>query len=52
MWRYDSPKGTEIHTCQPIGVDKVLFLQNQSDVAIVKLYNKVTAKYEIEKERK
>jgi hypothetical protein len=42
VWRYDSPKGTEIHTCQPIGVDKVLFLQNQSDVAIVKLYNKVT----------
>ena len=28
VWRYDSPKGTEIHTCQPIGVDKVLFLQN------------------------
>ncbi|UFH57555.1 hypothetical protein [Spirosoma sp. KNUC1025] len=50
VWRYDSPKGTEIHTCQPIGVDKVLFLQNQSDVAIVKLYNKVTGKYEIEKE--
>ncbi|MFD2933839.1 peptidase associated/transthyretin-like domain-containing protein [Spirosoma flavum] len=52
VWRYDSPKGTEIHTCQPIGVDKVLFLQNQSDVAIVKLYNKVTGKYEIEKELK
>ncbi|AUD03254.1 hypothetical protein CWM47_16275 [Spirosoma pollinicola] len=52
VWRYDSPKGTEIHTCQPIGVDKVLFLQNQSDVAIVKLYNKVTGKYELEKELK
>lgn len=52
VWRYDCPKGTEIHTCQPIGVDKVLFLQNQSDVAIVKLYNKVTVKYEIEKEVK
>ena len=52
VWHYDSPKGTEIHTCQPIGVDKVLFLQNQTDVAIVKLYNKVTGKYEIEKELK
>ena len=52
VWRYDSPKGTEIHTCQPIGVDKVLFLQNQSDVAVVKLYNKVSGKYEIEKELK
>jgi hypothetical protein len=50
VWRYDSPKGTEIHTCQPIGVDKVLFLQNQDKVAIVKLYNKVTGKYELEKE--
>ncbi|MDB5242538.1 MAG: hypothetical protein JWP57_3163 [Spirosoma sp.] len=50
VWRYDSPKGTEIHTCQPIGIDKVLFLQNQSDVAMVKLYNKVTGKYELEKE--
>ncbi|GAB3953998.1 hypothetical protein GCM10028805_38700 [Spirosoma harenae] len=52
VWRYDSPKGTEIHTCQPIGVDKVLFLQNQSDVAQVKLYNKVTGKFEVEKELK
>lgn len=52
VWRYDSPKGTEIHTCQPIGVDKVLFLQNQSEVAVVKLYNKITGKYEIEKELK
>ena len=50
VWRYDSPKGTEIHTCQPIGVDKVLFLQNKTEVAVVKLYNKVTGKYEIEKE--
>jgi hypothetical protein len=28
LWRYDAPKGTEIHACQPIGPDKVLFLQN------------------------
>jgi hypothetical protein len=28
VWRYDSPKGTEIHCCQPIGLDKVLFVQN------------------------
>lgn len=27
-WRYDAPKGTEIHACQPIGRDKVLFVQN------------------------
>src|SRR3954464_16035891 len=24
IWRYDAPKDTEIHGCQPIGLDKVL----------------------------
>jgi hypothetical protein len=28
VWRYDAPAGTEIHACQPIGLDKVLFIQN------------------------
>ena len=28
IWRYDAPAGTEIHCCQPIGLDKVLFAQN------------------------
>jgi hypothetical protein len=28
VWRYDGPEGTEIHTCQPIGLDKVMFVQN------------------------
>jgi hypothetical protein len=28
VWRYDAPEGTEIHSCQPIGLDKVLFVQN------------------------
>jgi len=28
VWRYDAPAGTEIHTCQPIGLDKVLFIEN------------------------
>ncbi len=28
VWRYDAPDGTEIHTCQPIGQDKVLFIVN------------------------
>ncbi len=27
-WHYDAPAGTEIHTIQPIGLDKVLFIQN------------------------
>jgi len=28
VWRYDAPKGTEVHTCQPIGLDKVMFVLN------------------------
>jgi len=28
VWRYDAPKGTEIHACQPIGLNKVLFIEN------------------------
>ena len=28
VWRYDAPAGTEIHACQPIGLDKVLFIRN------------------------
>lgn len=28
VWRYDAPAGTEIHACQPIGRDKVLFIEN------------------------
>ena len=28
VWRYDAPPGREIHACQPIGLDKVLFIQN------------------------
>jgi hypothetical protein len=28
LWRYNAPSETEIHGCQPIGFDKVLFVQN------------------------
>ena len=28
VWRYDAPPGTEIHTCQPIGRNRVLFVLN------------------------
>lgn len=28
VWHYDAPAGTEIHSCQPIGLDKVLLVQN------------------------
>ncbi|HTR82716.1 MAG TPA: hypothetical protein VMM58_13895 [Bacteroidota bacterium] len=28
LWRFDAPESTEIHCCQPIGLDKVLFIEN------------------------
>ncbi len=28
VWRYDAPEKTEIHACQPIGLDKVLLIEN------------------------
>jgi hypothetical protein len=28
VWHYDAPEGTEIHSAQPIGLDKVLLVRN------------------------
>jgi len=28
IWRFDCPTNTEVHCCQPIGLDKVLFVLN------------------------
>ena len=28
VWHYDPPPGTEVHTCQPIGLEKVFLVQN------------------------
>jgi hypothetical protein len=28
VWHWDAPKGTEIHTIQPIGLDKVMLVEN------------------------
>jgi outer membrane protein assembly factor BamB len=47
LWRYDAPAGTEVHTAQPIGKDRVLFVQN-GDLAKVVVVNIVTGKTERE----
>jgi hypothetical protein len=47
LWNYDAPAGTEIHTAQPIGTDKVLYVQN-GDPAKVVVVNIVTGKTERE----
>jgi hypothetical protein len=47
LWNYDAPAGTEIHTVQPIGKDRVLYVQN-GDPAKVVVVNIVTGKTERE----
>lgn len=46
-WHFDAPAGTEIHTCQPIGLDKVLFVQNGLPPKAI-LLNKTTGAIEME----
>jgi Domain of unknown function (DUF362) len=45
VWNYDAPVNTEIHTAQPIGKDRVVFIQN-GDPAKVAVLNKTTGKME------
>jgi hypothetical protein len=45
VWNYDAPANTEIHTAQPIGADRVVFVQN-GDPAKVVVINKATGKIE------
>lgn len=35
VWSYNAPEGCEIHTIQPIGEDKVLFVQNGMPAKVV-----------------
>ncbi|MDE7420969.1 MAG: hypothetical protein K2N35_12250 [Muribaculaceae bacterium] len=35
VWSYDAPDGCEIHTIQPIGEDKVLFVQNGMPAKVI-----------------
>jgi Mal s 1 allergenic protein-like len=43
IWHYDAPQGSEIHTAQPIGSDKVLFIQN-GNPAFLRVVNIATGK--------
>lgn len=35
LWHYDAPKGTEIHTIQPIGDTHVVFVQNGKPAKVI-----------------
>ncbi len=47
VWHYDAPQGTEIHSCQPIGLDKVLLVQNGLPPKVMVIV-KATGRIEVE----
>ena len=47
VWHYDAPEGTEVHSCQPIGLDRVLLVRNGLPPKLMVL-NKKTGAVEIE----
>jgi hypothetical protein len=48
VWHYDPPAGSEIHTCQPIGLDKVMVGMNQDPNPKVMIINTTTKAIELE----
>jgi len=49
VWHLDAPKGTEIHSLQPIGLDKVFVMQNGPTPKII-IINKKTGAIEVDHE--
>ena len=47
VWHYDTPPGTEVHTCQPIGLDRVMLVQNGLPPKLM-IINKKTGIVEVE----
>ncbi len=41
MWSYDAPKGFEVHVCQPLGLDRVMIVQNGNPASMM-IFNTVT----------
>lgn len=49
VWRMEAPKGTEIHTCQPLGLDHVLLVINELPNPRMLIVNKKTGETEVNK---
>jgi hypothetical protein len=49
IWNYDAPKGFEVHVIQPLGLDKVMIVQNGIPAKLM-IINTVTGKTEKELE--
>ena len=47
LWSYDAPAGHEVHTAVPIGLDRVLYIQN-GDPALLRVVNIATGLVERE----
>jgi len=47
VWRFDAPTNTEIHCCQPIGMDKVIFIENGLP-PVLKIVNIKTGETEVQ----
>ncbi len=47
VWRYTPPAGTEVHSCQPIGLDKVMMIQNGQPAKVL-IINKSNNAVEVE----
>jgi hypothetical protein len=46
VWHYDAPPGTEIHSLQPVGLGKVLIVQNTLPAPLMMMINVRTKKVE------
>ena len=46
VWDYPAPPNTEIHTAQPIGKDRVVFIENGAPAHLM-VVNKITGKIEL-----
>ncbi|MEO8074763.1 MAG: hypothetical protein ABI818_00440 [Acidobacteriota bacterium] len=49
VWHRDAPAGTEIHGCQPIGLDRVLLIENGTPARLL-VVNTKTGKTEVDHE--
>jgi hypothetical protein len=45
IWNYDAPKGFEVHVCKPVGLDRVMIVQNGHPARLM-ILNTVTGQTE------
>jgi hypothetical protein len=49
VWHYTPTSPDEIHSCQPIGLDRVLFFENSPPpMGKIRIYNKTTKTFEVD----